>query len=131
VVKRGSTTFSPANSPTPKLIDTTETPGPWCFPPLATLITGAARLMLALLERSVRDAGGSYVFCDTDSMALARPEDLPGLARQIRAALVQHRVANRPDRYEPRARKRRYDNYQHLRMPRAEAKARLRRGTYE
>jgi len=64
-------------------------------------------------------------------VALARPEDLPGLARQIRAALVQHRVANRPDRYEPRARKRRYDNYQHLRMPRAEAKARLRRGTYE
>jgi hypothetical protein len=64
-------------------------------------------------------------------VALARRADLPGLARRIRAALAQHRVGDRPDRYEPRARKRRYDNYQHLRMPRAEAKARLRRGTYE
>ena len=64
-------------------------------------------------------------------MALARRAELPGLARQVRGALAQHRVADRPDRYEPRARKRRYDNYQHLRMPRAEAKARLRRGTYE
>jgi len=26
--------------------------------------------MLALLERSVTDAGGSWVFCDTDSMAI-------------------------------------------------------------
>jgi hypothetical protein len=64
-------------------------------------------------------------------VALARRADLSDLARQIRAALAQHRVADRPDRYEPRARKRRYDNYQHLRIPRAEAKARLRRGTYE
>jgi DDE family transposase len=64
-------------------------------------------------------------------VALARPADLPGLARRIRAALAQHRVGDRPDRYEPRARKRRYDNYQHLRIPRPEAKARLRRGTYE
>jgi hypothetical protein len=30
-----------------------ETPGEYCFPPLASLITGGARLMLALLERSV------------------------------------------------------------------------------
>jgi hypothetical protein len=63
--------------------------------------------------------------------ALARWADLPDLARRIRAALAQHRVGDRPDRYEPRARKRRYDNYQHLRIPRAEAKARLRKGTYE
>ena len=52
---------------------TTRTPedtGRYCFPPLAASITGAARLMLALLERLVTDAGGSYVFCDTDSMAI-------------------------------------------------------------
>lgn len=47
-----------------------ETPGAYCFPPIAACITGAARLMLALLERSVTDAGGSWVFCDTDSMAI-------------------------------------------------------------
>ena len=47
-----------------------EDPGPYCFPPVAAAITAAARLMLALLERHVRDAGGHYAFCDTDSMAI-------------------------------------------------------------
>ena len=50
--------------------DATEEPGNYCFPPLATAITGAARLMLALLERSVTDAGGTWAFADTDSMAI-------------------------------------------------------------
>jgi hypothetical protein len=49
---------------------TPEDPGPFCFPPLACSITAAARLMLAILERLVTDAGGEYVFCDTDSMAI-------------------------------------------------------------
>ncbi len=31
-----------------------------CFPAVAALVTGGARLMPALLERLVRDAGGSY-----------------------------------------------------------------------
>ncbi len=57
-----------------------------------------------------------------------RPTNLPALAQQIRAAIASHRVANRPDRFEPRARKRRYDNFLHLQYPRAEAKARLRKG---
>lgn len=48
----------------------TEKPGPYCFPPIAATITGAARLMLALLERAVLDAGGWWAFCDTDSMAV-------------------------------------------------------------
>lgn len=47
-----------------------ETPGRWCFPPLAACITAAARLMLALLEHHVTSAGGTYAFCDTDSMAI-------------------------------------------------------------
>lgn len=49
---------------------TPEDPGPFCFPPIACALTAAARLMLALLERLVREAGGSYAFCDTDSMAI-------------------------------------------------------------
>jgi len=44
--------------------------GEFCFPPLASLITGAARLMLALLEESVSDLGGTYAMEDTDSMAI-------------------------------------------------------------
>jgi len=47
-----------------------EDPGPYTFPPIAATITSAARLMLALLERLVTDAGGTYAFCDTDSMAI-------------------------------------------------------------
>ncbi len=52
-----------------------EAPGPFCFPPIAALITAAARLMLALLERCITDAGGNYVFCDTDSMAIVANRD--------------------------------------------------------
>ncbi len=51
-----------------------ELPGEFCFPPLAALITAAARLMLALLECSVRERGGSYVCCDTDSMTIVASE---------------------------------------------------------
>lgn len=47
-----------------------EKPGRFCFPPFATLVTAAARLILAALEASVAEAGGSYAFCDTDSMAI-------------------------------------------------------------
>jgi len=64
-------------------------------------------------------------------VAVAQRWEWPALAARIRAVIVQHRVGDRPDRYEPRARKRRYDNYRHLLIPRAEAKARLRRGVYE
>ena len=51
-----------------------EAPGEYCFPPLAALITGAARLMLALLERCVTDVGGTYAMEDTDSMAIVATE---------------------------------------------------------
>jgi hypothetical protein len=51
-----------------------DVPGEYCFPPLASLITGAARLMLALLEHSVRALGGTYAMEDTDSMAIVATE---------------------------------------------------------
>jgi hypothetical protein len=51
-----------------------EKPGEFCFPPLASLITGAARLMLALLEYSVSQLGGTYAMEDTDSMAIVATE---------------------------------------------------------
>jgi hypothetical protein len=49
-------------------------PGEYCFPPMASVITGAARLMLALLERRVTDLGGTYAMEDTDSMAIVATE---------------------------------------------------------
>ena len=51
-----------------------EEPGRRYFPPLAALITAGSRLLLATLERCVRDDGGSYVFCDTDSLCLVADE---------------------------------------------------------
>ncbi len=53
-----------------------EEPGFYFHPLLATLITGAARLMLALAERRARDESLDWVFCDTDSIAMAKPEDM-------------------------------------------------------
>lgn len=47
-----------------------DTPGEYCFPPLASLITAAARLMLAMLEHRVTSMGGTYAMEDTDSMAI-------------------------------------------------------------
>ena len=51
-----------------------EEPGEYSFPPIAALVTAGARLMLALVERAVRDRGGVYAFCDTDSMAIVATE---------------------------------------------------------
>lgn len=51
-----------------------ENPGTFSCPPLAAVITGGARLMLAVLERCVTDLGGSWAFADTDSMAIVAAE---------------------------------------------------------
>src|SRR6056297_1853967 len=53
-----------------------EEPGLFFHPLLGTLITGAARLMLALAERVANDQGLGWVFCDTDSIAMAKPEGM-------------------------------------------------------
>lgn len=53
-----------------------EEPGTSFHPLLATLITGAARLMLAIAETLALRAGIGWAFCDTDSLALACPEGM-------------------------------------------------------
>ena len=53
---------------------TVEVPGPWYFPPVSALITAGGRLLLAMLEKMVTDAGGTYLMCDTDSMAIVASE---------------------------------------------------------
>jgi hypothetical protein len=53
---------------------TPETPGPYCFAPMAACITAAARLMLAILEALVVNAGDVWAFADTDSMAILATE---------------------------------------------------------
>jgi len=53
---------------------TVEQPGPWYFPPASALITAGGRLLLAMLEKMVTEAGGTYLMCDTDSMAIVASE---------------------------------------------------------
>lgn len=62
--------------PFPLNIKKFEEAGTFFHPLLAALITGAARLMLAATERLAIDAGLDWAFCDTDSMALAKPEGM-------------------------------------------------------
>jgi hypothetical protein len=51
--------------------------GRYFHPLLGSLITGAARLMLALAERNALDRGLDWAFCDTDSLAIANTAGLP------------------------------------------------------
>jgi hypothetical protein len=60
----------------PTEIHRLEKPGNFFHPLLATLITGAARLLLALAEHAARDQGLGWVFCDTDSIALSKTDQL-------------------------------------------------------
>jgi DNA polymerase family B len=53
-----------------------EEPGKFFHPLLATLITGAARLMLGIAERLTGEKGLDWAFCDTDSMAIAKPDGM-------------------------------------------------------
>jgi hypothetical protein len=53
-----------------QFVDTIEKAGEWYFPPIAALITGGGRLLLAMLERCITDKSGHYLFCDTDSMCI-------------------------------------------------------------
>jgi hypothetical protein len=69
------TVYGAASQPWTVAVSAPEQPGEYCFPPIAACITGAARLMLAMLERCVTDAGGAWVFCDTDSMAIVADTD--------------------------------------------------------
>lgn len=78
---------------TPVTVNKYEQPGSYFHPLLATLITGAARLMLALAERRAADEGLDWVFCDTDSIAMAKPHEMEaapflGAARRVCAAFA-------------------------------------------
>jgi hypothetical protein len=82
-----------------------DVPGEYCFPPLASLITGAARLMLALLEHSVVKLGGSYAMEDTDSMAIVATEHggmvpCAGGTRGVIKALSWQQVKNISNQFD-------------------------------
>ena len=52
-----------------------EKPGPWCFLPIASSVTAGSRLLLAVLDRLVRDRGGVVAYRDTDSSIVPATRD--------------------------------------------------------
>jgi len=54
----------------PDNTDVLENSGPWFCAPVASSITSAGRLLLAMTEASVEKKRGTYLFCDTDSLAI-------------------------------------------------------------
>jgi hypothetical protein len=80
-----------------------ERPGRFFSPVIATLVTGGARLMLAMAEAEVVRRGGTFAFCDTDSLAIVAgktgPEGIPRLSE----ADVQQIIAafDRLNPYDP------------------------------
>lgn len=65
-----------------------EEAGTHFHPLLATLITGAARLMLSIAECVAAAKGIGWALCDTDSLALARPEGMGEIEFIERATAV-------------------------------------------
>jgi len=65
----------------------TEVPGPWCFPPIAATVSAGPRLILALLDRKVRDAWGQVIYRDTDSSYVTglAPAHVSALAAEFHA----------------------------------------------
>ena len=55
--------------------DTIEQIGSFYFPPLGALITSGGRLLLAMIQRCVQDAGGAYLCCDTDALIIVASKD--------------------------------------------------------
>jgi hypothetical protein len=74
--ERAPRTVHGADGPFRSSSDKLEQSGKYFHPLLATLITGAARLMLAISERLALYHGLDWTFCDTDSMAFTLTPDV-------------------------------------------------------
>lgn len=67
-----------------------EQPGNYFHPLLATSITGAARLMLAIAETLAERNGLDWALCDTDSFAFAKPEAMADREFIDRVESIRH-----------------------------------------
>jgi hypothetical protein len=66
-----------------------ERTGEYFHPLLGVLTTSTARLMLAIAERRACDEGLDWAFCDTDSMAIAKPAEMTEDEFVARASRLQ------------------------------------------
>lgn len=92
--------------------DTIEQPGRFYFPLLGGLITSGGRLLLAMIERCVRDAGGTYLCCDTDALIIVASKEggavqMPDGAPPVKALSWSEveQIKNRFDSLSPYNRK--------------------------
>ena len=88
----------------PTTSDVVEDPGNWFAPHIASLITSGGRLLLGMLEKCINDAGGTFLFCDTDSAAIVSSKHgqqitMPDGAEPI-TALSRAEVQEIVDRFE-------------------------------
>ena len=88
----------------PTTSDVVEDPGNWFAPHIASLITSGGRLLLGMLEKCINDAGGTFLFCDTDSAAIVSSKDgqqmtMPDGAKPI-TALSWAEAQDIVDRFE-------------------------------
>jgi hypothetical protein len=88
--------------------DTTEHPSSFYFPILGALITSGGRLLLAMIERCVRDAGGTYLCCDTDALTIVASKtggavQMPDGANPVKALtwIDVDNIVNRFDSLSP------------------------------
>ncbi len=84
--------------------DVVEEPGKWFAPHIGSLITSGGRLLLAMLEKCIGDAGGTFLFCDTDSAAIVSSKHrqqiaMPDGAKPI-SSLSWNDVQRIVDRFE-------------------------------
>ena len=86
--KSKTTVHSSTSKPFNLETDKSELPGSYFHPLLGTLITGAARLMLAIAEKLTIDSGLHWSFCDTDSIAIAKPDALDPADLESRVASI-------------------------------------------
>jgi hypothetical protein len=95
----------------PDSSDIIEKAGLWFFPPLASLITSAGRLLLAMTEECVTRKNGTYLFCDTDSLAIVSSKHGGSLniagsdGRRILSWAEAHEIADRFTSLNPYDRK--------------------------
>jgi hypothetical protein len=77
-----------------------------------------------LAPRQISFAGAKDTLEAFSELLYASADDRRNTAyHDLFVAVATHIVGDRPDRVEPRRLKRRYDKYQHLRMPRVQARA--------
>ena len=85
-----------------------------------------AALRQGMLPRQVRLQGARQTLeAFRSQLSQASPTQRAGVIQMVLSAIARHRVGTRPDRYEPRAVKRRPKPYPLWRVPRQQARARL------